>query len=169
MKKVAVFCFALIFLSVSAVTVSAGDFARLLVINELLSNSHNYDVVWEGPYKDGKLTVAFNGGQSGSVLDSVGLNNGDYQVLEYNRNNVFSYNNQGRSTPWSFGRSYPSSQSSIFRDQSEQIRVLNTKPNIYSTQANRFNFEQTAIVYGNQNFPRFNPISKTYSWRYQAP
>jgi hypothetical protein len=132
-KIISVFVLMSVVTLLMAVPVSAGEFTRLMLLNDLLSRSSDYDIVWEGEYKGGIARVAFNGGKSSSALSGLNIDANSVDVLSYERNNIRSYgsgsSNYGRYSGNGFNRGSSFGSGNSYRDTSERLFIDNRENN----------------------------------------
>ena len=162
----------ILFASILFVTpVSAGEFTRLLLLNDLLTRSNDYDIVWEGPYKGGNAIITFSGGKSSSALSDLNVDANNVDVLRYERANVRAYGSTSYSYPRysSYGGyySYPRGRygsfgnRNYFRDNSERLFIDNTVSNM-----NKADIAHHVI--DASTYPRYVPERGYYDWRYSG-
>ncbi len=121
----------------SAVSAS-GELLRLLALNELLSKSDSYDIIWDGPSRGDRLFFTASKNPP-SAISNLNANNVDFLI--YQRNDIrdysrFSYSSS-RYSPYSYYNSYnryPNygfpyrssfGDTRYFRDNSERLIIDN--------------------------------------------
>jgi hypothetical protein len=58
---------------------------NIILANSLIEKSSSYDIIWDGPYKGGRLIVTFNSDKANPTLDSLSTSTADY--VFYQKNN----------------------------------------------------------------------------------
>jgi hypothetical protein len=158
---------------------------RWAIAENALSQSDDYDVIWEGPVFGGTAVVSMRGGNSASALSNFNLNSGNFDVLSYQKNDVVSYGSSGYrpsyryggyggSSPWyqkywsnprsNSYRGYGSNSRSYFSDNSESLfidnRLSNSRP-----RTNVYVFGDSSKT-NNYGSGKWDSDLGYYNWRY---
>jgi hypothetical protein len=181
--------FASIFLmnSVSALE----SWQRWAIAENVLSQSDNYDIIWEGPVFGGTAIVTLRGGDSGSALSDLNLGSGNFDVLSYQKNDVIDYSSSGSrynygggyrgyGSPWyqkywSYPRSYGYgnynkygsglSDRKYFSDNSESLFIDNRLSNSIP-RTNVYVFGQSQGTRTTSYGGKWDEDLGYYNWRY---